>query len=200
MDKHNTLIRWKEAVGDYSDKALTQAAQALSRLTGETVSVENASIEIINPDEAFRIVQKKADSLTIIRHSIDGKIAGDILLVISTDQTNILIEHVVTQGALGGVDDEVRNSVLGELGNVVSSSYITVMGDSFSTILLPTVPQMLYVQKSDDIERLLCNGKHSYNYALMLENDFFVGDDRVRIYFLFLVSQESGDVFSSEFS
>ena len=200
MDRHDTLIRWKEAVGDYSDKALTQAAQALSRLTGETVTVENASIEIVNPDEAFRIVQNKADSLTIIKHSIDGKIAGDILLVISSDQTNILIEHVMTQGSLGGVDDEVRNSVLGELGNVVSSSYITVMGDSFSTILLPTVPQMLYVQKPDDIGLLLGNGKHSYDYALMLENDFFVGDDRVRIYFLFLISREPGDVFSSGLS
>ena len=151
MDRDNTLIRWKETIGDYSERALNKAAQALSRLTGETVTVENASIETINPDEAFRIVQSEADSLTIIRHTIDGKIAGDILLIISTDQTNVLIEHVMTQGALGGVDDEVRNSVLGELGNVVSSSYITVIGDSFSTILLPTIPQMLYVQKPYDI-------------------------------------------------
>ena len=193
------MIRWKETIGDYSERALNKAAQALSRLTGETVTVENASIETINPDEAFCIVQSEADSLTIIRHTIDGKIAGDILLIISTDQTNVLIEHVMTQGALGGVDDEVRNSVLGELGNVVSSSYITVIGDSFSTILLPTIPQMLYVQKPYDIEKQLGKDKHSYNYALMLANDFFVGDDRVRIYFLFLISQGSDELFSSEF-
>ncbi|MBN1882056.1 MAG: hypothetical protein JW885_07780 [Deltaproteobacteria bacterium] len=195
MDRHNALIQWKDVLGDYSDKALKKAAQALSRLTGETVTVGNASITIINPDEAFRIMQDEAEKLTIIKHAIDGKIAGDILLIISTDQTDILIEHVVKRGALGCVDDEVRNSILGELGNVVSSSYITVIGDSFSILLIPTVPETLCVQKPDEIETMLGEGKHAYNYALILANDFFVGDDRVRIYFLFLISQESGELF-----
>jgi chemotaxis protein CheC len=200
MDRHNELKQWKDALGDYSDSALKKAAQALSRLTGETVTVENVSIKIINPDEAFRTIQGEAESLTVIRHAIDGKIAGNILLLISTDQTDVLIGHVMKQGALGCVDDEVRDSVLGELGNVVSSSYITVIGDSFSILLLPTVPETLSVQGPDDIETLLGEGEHAYNYALMLANDFFVGDDRVRIYFLFLISRGSGELFSGEFS
>jgi hypothetical protein len=99
---------------------------------------------------------------------------------------------------LGTVSDEVRYSILGELGNVVSSSYITVMGDSFSILLLPTVPQMHSVYMPDGIEDLLGNGRRSYDYALMLANDFFVGDDRVRIYFIFLISQESVELFSGE--
>jgi len=198
MDTQNALIQWKKSIGEYSRKALESAAEALSRLTGETVIVENASIDVINPDEAFYIVQSEAESFTVIRHSIDGKMAGDILLVISADQTNILIEHVVRHGALGTVSDEVRYSILGELGNVVSSSYITVMGDSFSILLLPTVPQMHSVTRPDGIEDLLGNGSRCYDYALMLANDFFVGDDRVRIYFIFLISQDSVELFSGE--
>jgi chemotaxis protein CheC len=200
MNKQNALNQWKESIGEYSREALASAADALSRLTGEAVVVENTSIEVINPDDAFRTVQSEADSLTIIKHTIDGKITGDILLVISADQTNILIEHVLRHGALGALDDEVRYSILGELGNVVSSSYITVMGDSFSIILLPTVPQMHSVHKPNDIGDLLGNGKHRYDYALMLASDLFVGDDRVRIYFLFLVSQESIELFSGTLS
>jgi chemotaxis protein CheC len=87
--------------------------------------------------------------------------------------------------------EQFKSSVLGEVGNIMASAYINVLGDSFNVALIPSVPRLDYVDSWEIVPTILSKGDGDSDFALMFFSEFIVGDQGVKVFFFFLLSNES---------
>ncbi len=172
-----------------SRQALLNSAVALSQMTGETINVGNPCVEIIKNGKISSFIEKDSDKITLIRLNIYGQIEGDICLVLSDDHTKRLIEKVASKNLPGKMLQGFNDSILGEVGNIVAVSYINILGETFGTVLMPSVPNLSFLESKGTLyEAIFGNGKAT-KYSLAMTSKFNIGDKGIDLVFLlFLVS------------
>jgi chemotaxis protein CheC len=191
MGIDSILIDKSKLLEKRSGDALISSALALSQLTGETVSVVRTVVDVIRLDQIAAFLGVHDGKITLISLDIHGRLSGDIYLVISSVDT----EHVTRKVARKWLKEEeiehFASSVLGEVGNIVASAYINVLGDSFNVALIPSVPQLAYVEAADFVPSYVSAGDGRCGFALMFLSELLIGDTGLKILFFFLLSDES---------
>jgi chemotaxis protein CheC len=186
------LLHEKVAVLErHSKEALLNSAVALSQLTGEPVDILNHYANVIKTDEIGTFFLEDSERLTAIELEIYGRLRGDIFLIISNHDTQQLITKVAAHGLTGEISENMKTSLLMEMGNIIASSYINVLGESFGSVLIPSVPHLSYLDSREDLPVFFVKGRDFLDHALMLTCEFFIGGMKVRVLFLFLIHAQS---------
>lgn len=191
MGIDSILIDKSKLLEKRSQDALISSALALSQMTGETVSVVNSAVDVIKVNEIVNFVGTGHDKITLISFDVHGILSGDIYLVLSSNDTNKITKKVATRWISDDEIEHFKNSVLGEVGNIVTSAYINVLGDSFNVALIPSVPRLAYMEVGEFVPTVLSSGDGGPEFALVFLCEFLVGDTGLKILFFFLLSNES---------
>jgi chemotaxis protein CheC len=189
MDINAVLIDKSRLIEKRSQDALISSALALSQMTGEMVNVVRTVVDMIKVEEIAAFLGTHNDKITLISLDIHGSISGDIYLILSSSDTLLITRKVADRWMKEEEIEHFRNSVLAEIGNIVASAYINVLGDSFNVALIPSVPRLEYINSEEVIPRIL--SKDDSDFALMFFSEFVVGDHGVKIFFFFLLSNAS---------
>jgi len=174
-----------------SQDALISSALALSQMTGETVSVVKSVTDLIRIDEIAAFLGTYDGKITLISLDVHGSLSGDIYLVISSVDTAQVTRKIATRWMKEEEIERFTSSVLGEVGNIVASAYINVLGDSFNIALIPSVPRLAYVNPADFVPTYVSAVDGRSEFALMFLSEFLIGDTGLKILFFFLLSKES---------
>jgi chemotaxis protein CheY-P-specific phosphatase CheC len=181
-----------------SKEAFLSSAAALSQMTGEIINVGNPYVEVVKNDKILSFMEKDSDKITLIRLNICGILEGDICLVLSDDHTKELIEKVASKNLPGKMAQDLSDSILGEVENIVAVSYINVLGETFGTVLLPSIPYLSFLESKDTLyETLFGNGKAT-KYGLTLTCKFHIGGRGIDLVFLLLLISGSLDFLMEE--
>jgi chemotaxis protein CheC len=191
MDINSILIDKSRLIEKRSQDALISSALALSQMTGETVSVVKTIVDVIKVKDISGFLGNREDTITLISLDIHGSISGDIFLILSSDDTTLITKKVADRWMKEDEIEQFKSSVLGEVGNIMASAYINVLGDSFNVALIPSVPRLNYVDSREIIPKILSKSGGSTDLALMFFSEFIVGDQGVKVFFFFLLSNES---------
>jgi chemotaxis protein CheC len=189
MDINSVLIDKSRLIEKRSQDALISSALALSQMTGETVNVVRTVVDMIKVGEIADVFGTHKDKITLISLDIHGSISGDIYLMLSSSDTLLITRKIADRWMKEEEIEHFRNSVLAEIGNIVASAYINVLGDSFNVALIPSVPRLEYINSEEVIPRIL--SKDDSDFALMFFSEFVVGDHGVKVFFFFLLSNTS---------
>ncbi|MBN2224147.1 MAG: chemotaxis protein CheC [Deltaproteobacteria bacterium] len=183
------LIDKSRLIEKRSQDALISSALALSQMTGETVNVVRTVVDMIKVGEIADFFGTHDDKITLISLDIHGSISGDIYLMLSSSDTLLITRKIADRWMKEEEIEHFRNSVLAEIGNIVASAYINVLGDSFNVALIPSVPRLEYINSEEVIPRII--SKDDSDFALMFFSEFVVGDHGVKVFFFFLLSNTS---------
>lgn len=189
MDINSVFIDKSRLIEKRSQDALISSALALSQMTGETVDVVRTVVEMIKVGEISAFLGAHNDKVTLISLDIHGRISGDIYLMLSSSDTMKITKKVADKWMKEEEIEHFRNSVLAEVGNIVASAYINVLGDSFNVALIPSVPRLEYVNLEEIITKIL--SKDNSDFALMFFSEFVVGNHGIKVFFFFLLSDAS---------
>lgn len=189
MDINSILIDKSRLIEKRSQDALISSALALSQMTGETVNVVRTLVEIIKVEDIAAFLGDRDEEVTLISLDVHGRISGDIFLVLSSEDTAQITRKVADRWMKEDEIEQFRNSVLAEIGNIVASAYINVLGDSFNVALIPSVPRLEFVAALDLMPKFLT--KDDSDFALMFFSEFVVGDHGIKVFFFFLLSNVS---------
>lgn len=131
------------------------AATALSKLLNETVMVDIPRVKILSEADISRELTLKDDQIMVgVFQKIYGRVNGSILITIQRDHAFKLVDIMASRSKgetkfLGLMEV----SILEEVGNILTGSYLTALSNLTGLVLLPSVPTAVVDVLSSLIDR-----------------------------------------------
>lgn len=122
-------------------KALMQACEALSLTVAHRFKPRGVDVSFHDPLELPSLWRGDGETAVCAAfYEVRGDLSGYLLLVFSFKDMEALAHSLL--GEEGG-DEEMIDSALGELGNIVGSAFLNYLADHFRMAAAPTPPQVV---------------------------------------------------------
>ena len=168
MEYSNLSALQLDALKEVSNIGAGNAATALSMMIGKKVDMSVPAVNIIKLDD---IVQENGEvevAGTVVR--VLGDIAGNILLVFEKSTAENVIEKLV--GSRQSPESEMGSSVLCEIANIISASYMNSIAQLTNLAIAPSVPATSYDMLGAILTTTFIESNQYDEYILDIETVF----------------------------
>lgn len=158
-----------DALRELANIGSGNAATALSSMLGRPIDVSVPNALALPLADAVEAVGPVDEEVTGVALPVEGDMNAIVLLLFTPD-------HVDTLCELLGVEPgtELALSALGEIGNILGSSYIGALGAMTGLELEPRPPQTAVDMLGAIVSTVLATTAHSTDLALLLDSDLVV--------------------------
>jgi chemotaxis protein CheC len=164
------------------------AGTALSRMLGRSVDISVPNALVLPFAEAVEATGPAEAEVTGIVLGVVGEMAGTVLLLVPPEDARTLC------GMLGlEADSEYAESALGEIGNVVGTSYINALAAMTGMKLEPTPPSTATDMLAAIVETVLAGHAVGGDAALLLDSKLQVEGEDCSISFVLVPDQGGVD-------
>lgn len=130
-----------DAIKEVGNIGAGNAATALSQLLNKKVDMTVPAVNIVSFDDIFSRIGGEEVVIGIIVRVL-GDTPGNILFIFEKEVALNLIE--ILTGNKEEQISEFGNSVLCEIGNIISSSFMNAIGRFTNLLMMPSVPAVAY--------------------------------------------------------
>lgn len=130
-----------DAIKEVSNIGAGNAATALSQLLNRKVDMTVPSVKIINFTDIYSLMDKEEEVAGVLVRVL-GDTPGNILFVFEKNVAFSIIEQLT--GMKEQEISEMGSSVLCEIGNIVSASYMNAIAKLTNLSIMPSVPAVAY--------------------------------------------------------
>jgi chemotaxis protein CheC len=162
------------------------ASTALSSMIGRSIDVSVPNARVLSFADAVDAAGPAEATVTSVVIPIFGDMDALVLLVFNDHDADALC------GLLGvEAGTEWGLSALGEVGNILGTSYVTALGQMTGLEMEPRPPQTATDMLSAIVATVLAAGAGASEVALMLDSDLIVEGESCSLSFM-LVPEENG--------
>lgn len=126
------------------------------------------SVNVVRLEDVVEETGESEVSGTVVR--VLGDIAGNILLVFKEDTVNKIIGKLV--GTNEGINSEMGQSVLCEIANIISASYMNSIAQLTNLAIAPSVPAVAYDMLGAILTTTFIESNQYDEYILDIETIF----------------------------
>lgn len=175
-----------DALRELANIGSGKASTALSMLLDRPVVISVPTARALSFAEAVDATGDAELQITGIVLGIAGDLEGTVLLLVTPGDADTLCE-------LLGVEpgSEYAPSALGEVGNIVGSSYVNALAEMTGIAIEPTPPATATDMLGAIVQTVLAGQAHAGDVALMLDSELAVEGSDCSIAFM-LVPTEDG--------
>lgn len=171
------------------------AATALSILLNEPVDMKVPRVRLLPFEQISELFGGSEEVVAAIFLRVEGDAPGNLFFIINLESARHLLQILFgsNSGEIGrdGVYTELEISALCEIGNILSGSYLSSLGDFTGLQFYPSVPAIAL----DMIGAVLSHGVMMYGamgeHALFIETSFSQGQHAVEGHFFFIPDPDS---------
>ena len=160
------------------------ASTALSGMLGRSVDISVPKAQALPFAEAVDAVGPAEQAMTGIVLGIVGEMSGTVLLLVPPSDADALCRMLGVEP-----DDEFALSALGEIGNIVGTSYINALASMTGMDIEPTPPATATDMLGALVATVLAAHAHAGDVALMLDSNLVVEGDDCSVSFLLVPDQ-----------
>jgi chemotaxis protein CheC len=160
------------------------ASTALSGMLGRSVDISVPNARALPFAEAVEAAGPAAQPITGIVLGIVGDMNGTVLLLVPPADADALCRMLGVEP-----EDEVALSALGEIGNIVGSSYINALAGMTGMAIEPTPPATATDMLGALVASVLASQAHAADTALMLDSNLVVEGEDCAVSFLLVPDQ-----------
>jgi chemotaxis protein CheC len=175
-----------DALRELANIGSGKASGALSAMLGRPVEISVPSARAVSFAEAVEATGDPETEVTGIALGIFGDLDGVVLLLVSPADADALCQMLGVEPG-----SEYVPSALGEVGNIVGSSYINALAEMTGMAIEPTPPATATDMLGAIVQTVLAGQAHAGDVALMLDSNLQVEGEDCSIAFV-LVPSESG--------
>ena len=162
------------------------ASTALSGMLGRSVDISVPKAQALPFAEAVEAAGDAESEITGIVLGIAGEMQGTVLLLVPPADADAICRMLGVEP-----DDEFALSALGEIGNIVGTSYINALASMTGMEIEPTPPATATDMLGAIVESVLAGAAMTGDVALLLDSNLVVEGEGCSIAFL-LVPDEGG--------
>jgi chemotaxis protein CheC len=160
------------------------ASTALSGMLGRSVDISVPKAQALPFAEAVEAAGDAEAEVTGIVLGIIGEMRGTVLLLIPPADADAMCRMLGVEP-----DDEFALSALGEIGNIVGTSYINALASMTGIEIEPTPPATATDMLGAIVESVLAGAAMSGDVALLLDSNLVVEGEDCSISFLLVPDQ-----------
>jgi chemotaxis protein CheC len=160
------------------------ASTALSGMLGRSVDISVPKAQALPFAEAVEAAGPAEQDITGIVLGIVGDMNGTVLLLVPPADADALCRMLGVEP-----DDEFALSALGEIGNIVGTSYINALASMTGMDIEPTPPATATDMLGALVASVLASQAHSGDVALMLDSNLVVEGEDCSVSFLLVPDQ-----------
>jgi chemotaxis protein CheC len=162
------------------------ASTALSGMLGRSVDISVPKAQALPLAEAVEAAGPGEREITGIVLGILGEMSGTVLLLVPPADADAMCRMLGVEP-----DDEFALSALGEIGNIVGTSYINALAGMTGMDIEPTPPATTTDMLGALVATVLAGHAHAGDIALMLDSNLVVEGEDCSMSF-FLVPDQGG--------
>jgi chemotaxis protein CheC len=160
------------------------ASTALSGMLGRSVDISVPKAQALPFAEAVEAAGDAETEVTGIVLGIIGEMRGTVLLLVPPADADAMCRMLGVEP-----DDEFALSALGEIGNIVGTSYINALASMTGIEIEPTPPATATDMLGAIFESVLAGATMSGDVALLLDSNLVVEGEDCSISFLLVPDQ-----------
>lgn len=186
-----------DALKEIGNIGASQAATSLSQMIGATIRLEVPSVHVLPISSVPQVLGGPEKVMVGVYQAMQGEAEGHILFLLPQDRVEYLLSAMFKKPVdiTAGVD-ELGQSALTEIGNILSSSYMNALAQFCRLSMRLTPPALAIDMAGALIDVILIQLSATGNLALIIETNFFQGDRALEGYFFILPDPDSlGTIF-----
>ena len=160
------------------------ASTALSGMLGRSVDISVPNAQALAFAEAVDAVGPAEQEMTAIVLGIVGEMSGTVLLLVPPADADAMCRMLGVEP-----DDEFALSALGEIGNIVGTSYINALASMTGMDIEPTPPATATDMLGALVASVLAAHAHAGDVALVLDSNLVVEGEDCSVSFLLVPDQ-----------
>ncbi|HCW53658.1 MAG TPA: CheY-P-specific phosphatase CheC [Clostridium sp.] len=157
-----------DALKEVSNIGAGNAATALSMMLNKKVDMTVPAVNVIKLQDILELDGEEEVAGTVVR--VLGDIAGNILLVFEKDTSENIISRLV--GSKEAPNSEIGRSVLCEIANIISASYMNSIAQLTNLVIAPSVPALAYDMLGAILTTTFIEASQYDEYILDIETVF----------------------------
>jgi len=164
----------EDALQELCNIGMGHATTALAQLMGKTIYFEIPRVSQVPISRVPEIVGNAEKNVVGIYLRFSGPISGNILLIFP--QKSVLLLRRILTGDKSSklLFDEYNTSLLKEVGNILTGSYLSVMENLLKMQLVQSVPWFAFDLASAIIDPILIQLGKDTDHTVVIEAEFFV--------------------------
>lgn len=173
-----------DALSELANIGAGNASTALSGMLGRPVDLSVPNARLLPLSEAVEAIGPAESEITGIALGVLGDMPSTVLMLLSPADADIVC------GLLGlPPGSELAPSALGEIGNVVGTSYLNALAGMTEMALEPTPPATATDMLGALVQAVLAPGADVSDRALLLDSKLIVEGEGCSISFLLVPDQ-----------
>lgn len=181
-----------DALKEIGNIGAGHAATALSMLLNKTIKINVPKARIVPFDEVCNSAGGPENIVVGIFLRITGHINGNILIMMSQEDANIIANMLLHQANSRSESPiEMQKSALLELGNILGSSYMVAMSDFAKIPIKVSVPSIACDMAGAIISFPLSLYGYMGETAFLIDTEFIEGLDGTKLHFFLIPDDES---------
>lgn len=156
------------------------AATALSRLLNKPVDMAVPKVQLLPFEEISEKVGGAEQVVVAIFLRVEGEAPGNLFFILSPEAAKSLLNRLVGfPPETDGMFNEMEQSALCEIGNILAGSYLSSLADFTKLSMYPTVPALAMDMAGAILSFGLLQFGHMGDDALLIDTTFLEGDHEV---------------------
>lgn len=172
MEYSNLSALQLDALKEVSNIGAGNAATALSMMIGKKVDMTVPAVNVVKLEDIVEENGETEVAGTVVR--VLGDIAGNILLVFENPTAENIIQKLV--GSKQSPESEMGSSVLCEIANIISASYMNAIAQLTNLAIAPSVPATSYDMLGAILTTTFIESNQYDEYILDIETVFLDED------------------------
>jgi len=180
------------------------AATALTQLLQRSVELVIPRVFVITDAQELSILDNPSLPVVCARMGMVGDVSGGLFLIVPEEQKEDLIrlaEQAMTKngqswraGLTSQESDDLKRSVIAEIGNIVAGVYLTTVHDFCRLNIYHTVPTVATDMIQALLDESLVRLSRQVQHIIVVENEFIVKEKLIRTFLMMIPSVESVNI------
>ncbi|AEG59537.1 chemotaxis protein CheC [Desulforamulus ruminis] len=165
------------------------AATALAAMVNKRIDMAVPQSRFLSLENIMELVGGLEEVVCCVNLRLEGDVPGQILFLFNLESTFTLIDMLM--GMEKGTTrelDEMGESVVKEIGNVLTGSFLSAIGSMTNLNMIPTVPMFATDMLGAVLSASLVAGGYVQEHILMIETLLFEDHEQIKGHF-FLITE-----------
>src|SRR5690625_496399 len=198
MDVNKLSTIEKEVLREIGNIGAGNAATSMSQLINKRVKMEVPSVQIVTINEMMEIIGGPEKLIVAILFQIKGEVTGTVSFVLTIKEAENLIRQMTNIDHISlhvhEEQDELVVSMLQEMANILTGSYLSALADFTGIKMTTTIPYLSIDMAAASLVTGLVEMSEVTDYAIIIDTKITGNEDGAGINGHFLLIPDSNSI------
>ncbi|MCT4618637.1 MAG: chemotaxis protein CheC [Marinisporobacter sp.] len=170
------------------------AATALAKMLNRKIDMNVPKVEILEFKEVTELLGGAEKVVCGIYFNVDGDLTGNIMFLLTVESAKMLANMLLFKDECSGILDEIDQSALQEIGNILSGAYISSLTTLTGLNMKISIPSLTTDMAGAILSVPIIQYGQVGDKVLLIETEFNEGNDDIKGYFFLVPDVESFEV------